>query len=164
MRFFPVVVTALAAGVGCAYTTQSGLPPEVRTIRMEVFENRTGYPGLEARFSGALVRAFQRDGRLAVAGGAADAVLKGRLVAHERSVLQEDKFDDVITGKVVVRAVISLEALSGTLLREESVSSGDIWPHVGVYYLRRGRTEGEARAGAIEELAEAVVRRVVELW
>ena len=160
------VAAALAVTAGCVYTIHSALPPHVRTVRVEMFENPTGYPGLEAELAKAVAREFQVDGRLRPSGAGADAVLSGRIAAVRRSVIQEDALDDVVTGQVTIEAVIWFEDVSGSsvLLRRELVTSRDVLDTEGVFRLRRGETEPDARGGAVNALARNIVRRVVEVW
>ena len=159
-------LAALAATAGCVYTTECALPGHVRTVRVEMFENRTGYAGLEAELARSIVREFGVDGRLRPSGAGADSVLKGSVAAVRRSVIQEDKLDDVVTGRVTVKAVITFEdAVGGSLLLDkELVTSRDVLVSEGVFRLRRGETEIDARASAVNALARNIVRRVIEVW
>ncbi|MHC5053249.1 MAG: LPS assembly lipoprotein LptE [Planctomycetota bacterium] len=133
---------------------------------MDVFENRTGYPGLEAQLAKALVRELQADGTLVPRGRFADSVLSGTLVGVRRSVLQEDEFDDVVTGQVTVAAVVTFEDSSGgaALLEAERVTSADARGSQGVFRLATGETEEGAIDSALRELARNIVRRAVEAW
>jgi len=161
-----LVTTTLAASGGCAYTFEPALPAHIRTVRVDVFENRTGYPGLEAELAKALVREFQGDGTLVPGGRFADSVVKGTLVAVSRSVLQEDEFDDVVTGQVTVATVVTFEdsAGGGALLAAERVTSADARKSEGVFRLATGGTEEAALGAALRELARNIVRRTVEVW
>ena len=159
-------LAALAAAGACVYTTESALPAHVRTVRVEMFENRTGYAGLEAELAKSIVRELQVDGRLRPSGAGADSVLQGSIVGVKRSVIQEDRLDDVLTGQVTVRAVITFEDAVGgeVFLAKEFVTSRDVLDSEGVFRLRRGETELEARSAAVNALARNIVRRVVEVW
>jgi hypothetical protein len=131
-----------------------------------MFENHTGYPGLEAEVARAVAREMQIDGRLRPLGAGADSVLRGRLVAVRRAVIQEDALDDVVTGRVTLEAAITFEDAAGgtVLLTKELVTSRDVLDSEGVFRLRRGETEVDARSSAVNALARNVVRRVVEVW
>ncbi len=159
-------LAALAAATSCVYTFESALPAHIRTVRVEVFANATGYPGVEAELAKALVREFQADGTVVPGSRYADSVLRGRLVSVGRSVVQEDAYDDVVTGQLSLAAAVSLEdASSGKeLLSNEQVTSRDVRSSEGVYRMRLGETEAKARADAVTELARNIVRRVVEAW
>ncbi len=150
----------------CAYTFDPSLPAHIRTVRVEVFANASGYPGLEAELVRALVREFQVDGTVVPGGEYADAVLRGEIVAVGRSVLQEDAGDDAATGRVTVTAVVTFEgtATGAKFLSRERVTSRDVRDSVGVFRLRRGEREADARGGAVTELARNIVRRAVEAW
>jgi len=159
-------LAALVFATSCVYTFESALPTHIRTVRVEVFANATGYPGLEAQLAKALVREFQVDGTVVPGPRYADSVLRGRLLFVGRSVVQEDAYDDVVTGQLSLGAVVSLEdASSGEeLLSNEHVTSRDVRRSEGVYRMQLGETEAEARADAVTELARNIVRRVVEAW
>ena len=161
-----VVIAALAACGSCVYTFESALPSHIRTVRVAVFENRTGYPGLEAELVKALVREFQADGTLVPGARYADSVLSGALIQVRRSVLQEDGFDDVVTGQVTVAAVMTFEDSGGNkpLLVGERVTSADARGSEGVFRLATGETEKGALGAALGELARNMVRRMVEVW
>jgi hypothetical protein len=157
---------ALAASGGCVYTSESALPAHIKTVRVEVFENRTGYPGLEAELARLLVREFQADGTLVPGGRFADSVLRGTLARVGRSVLQEDASDDVVTGQVTVSAVVTLEDSAGDapLLASERVTSSDARGSEGVFRRATGGTEAAALDASLRELARNIVRRAVEAW
>ncbi len=159
-------LSALAVSGACAYTTRPGLPAHIRTVRVEVFENRTPYPGIEAELVSAIVREFAADGTVLPTSRAADSVLRGRVVRVRREVLQEDALDDVVTGRVTVEVVISLEdsARGAVLLRNEFVTSRGTDASEGIWRLRSGQSEAEGRAAAVRSLARNVMRKVVELW
>ncbi len=161
-----VVIAALAACGSCVYTFESALPSHIRTVRVDVFENRTGYPGLEAEFAKVLVREFQADGTLVPGARYADSVLRGALIEVRRSVLQEDEFDDVVTGQVAVVAIVTFEDAAGDdpLLEREQVTSSDARGSEGVFRRATGGTEEGALDAALGELARNIVRRTVEVW
>ena len=72
----------------------------------------------------------------------------------------------MVTGRVTLEAVITFEdAVGGTvLLTKELVTSREVLDSEGVFRLRRGETEVDARSSAVNALARNVVRRVVEVW
>jgi hypothetical protein len=135
-------------------------------VRIDTISNRSGYPGLDAELAAELARAFHVDGTLRPVSHGGDAVLKGTVVSVLRSVVQEDMYDDVVTGRVVVTVSVSFkDQSSGTnLLDSTAVSSAETQPGTGLYRMRRGQTEAGARASAVSELARNIVRRVVEVW
>jgi hypothetical protein len=160
------LVAGLAACASCIYTAESSLPAHIRTVRIEMFDNRSGYPGMDALVVEELARAFHVDGTLRAVSRNADAVLSGAVVAVRRSVVQEDSLDDVVTGRVVVTASVTFVDVSSDtrLLDRASVLSTDTRGDAGLFRLRRGETEAAARDAAAAELARSIVRRVVEVW
>ncbi len=86
----------------CGYHFAGGennLPPEVRSIAILVFENRTLEPRIENDFTNDLIYEFTRDKRLAIAGkDSADAILTGIIeklgtetIAHTEEVVSAER-------------------------------------------------------------------------
>jgi outer membrane lipopolysaccharide assembly protein LptE/RlpB len=78
-------VLALALAVaGCGYSLRGTLPPDIRTVGVPIFTNRTPQPAIEALVTRAILDAFATQGRLAVASpDVADAVLEGEIVTYD---------------------------------------------------------------------------------
>ncbi len=76
-----ILAVLLAGTSACGYTfrgKQNNLPPDVRTIAIPVFANRTGETRIEAIFTDAVLFQFTRSQMLRVVDeGSADAVLRG---------------------------------------------------------------------------------------
>jgi len=70
-----LVLWVLAAGCGYRFPGEIGLPGGARGVRVELFENRTAEPGLEAIVTQAFAFELSRRGRTAEAGGAGEVLL-----------------------------------------------------------------------------------------
>jgi hypothetical protein len=67
-RLAPVAIALALLGVGCAnYRIGSSLPPDVTSVHVPTFVNRTGEPRLEAAATRATIARFQSDGTLSIA-------------------------------------------------------------------------------------------------
>jgi outer membrane lipopolysaccharide assembly protein LptE/RlpB len=80
-------VVAIAGSVSaCGYSfvgRGSALPPDVRSITIHAFENKSGEPGLDIIVTGAIHDEFIADGRLAVTdSGRADSTLTGVIESY----------------------------------------------------------------------------------
>lgn len=80
-----LAVLALALTVaGCGYSLRGTLPPDIRTVAVPIFTNRTPQPAIEALVTRAILDAFATQGRLAVARPeVADAILEGEIVTYD---------------------------------------------------------------------------------
>lgn len=108
-----VLLAVAAACAGCGYHLAghgSTLPPEVRSVGIPIFENRTSRPELEQRVTGAVIDEFSTRGRVRILPGeqGADAVLRGTLYTYTTTpvVLNEQgrarRYEILITARVVL--------------------------------------------------------------
>lgn len=85
--FAIAVAIAAMAATGCGYHLAghgNTLPPEVKSIGIPIFVNRTSRPELEQRVTEAVIDEFSTRGRLRILAGeeGADAVLRGTLYTY----------------------------------------------------------------------------------
>jgi outer membrane lipopolysaccharide assembly protein LptE/RlpB len=81
------VVVLLA---GCGYSMSGNLPPEIKTVAVPVFRNRTFLPGIENTLTSAVARAFANSGRLRLTSmEEADSVFEAEVLSY---LLQETAF------------------------------------------------------------------------
>ena len=86
--FAPLAVAVAVAGsvCGCGYGfvgRGSALPPDVRSITIHTFDNKSGEPGLDIIVTGAVRDEFTADGRLTVDdSGRADSTLTGVIESY----------------------------------------------------------------------------------
>ena len=79
------VVLTLLLGTACNYTFRAGggLPPTIRTVFIETFENETDNFELQSEINSALTQELPRSLGLRLAGeSAADAIVRGRIVRY----------------------------------------------------------------------------------
>ncbi len=107
------LAAALLALTGCGYHLAghgTTIPPEVHSIGIPIFENRTSRPELEQRVTGAVIDEFSTRGRVRILPGeqGADAVLRGTLYTYTTTpvVLNEQgrarRYEILITARVVL--------------------------------------------------------------
>lgn len=81
-RGLAAAAVALAL-TGCGYSLTGNLPPDIKTVAVPVFTNRTLLPGLENIITPAVARAFANSGRLRVVSlGDADSIIEGEVVSY----------------------------------------------------------------------------------
>lgn len=118
-RFLPALLACVAGFAGAAALTGCGyhlaghgstLPPEVHSVGIPIFENRTSRPELEQRVTGSVIDEFSTRGRVRIVPGeqGADAVLRGTLFTYTTTpvVLNEEgrarRYEILITARVVL--------------------------------------------------------------
>ena len=162
-----IIVSLLLAALalpGCGYNFRgqtSSLPPDVRTIAIPVFENRTGELRIEGTFTNELLERFTRSQILRVVSeGQADAVLKGIIVSADVEDVTYTTSDTSSRRRITI-------ALDARLLRR---SNGEaLWEGRNI---RRRRTfsvgntpQGteDAKGDAITRLAEDMSQTLHDL-
>jgi outer membrane lipopolysaccharide assembly protein LptE/RlpB len=108
-----LLCAVLAAAQGCGYHLAgrgNTLPPEVRSVGIPIFVNRTNRPELEQRVTEAVIDEFSTRGRIRILPGeeGADTVLRGTLYTYTTTpvVLNEQgrarRYEILITARVVL--------------------------------------------------------------
>ncbi|MBL7068541.1 MAG: LptE family protein [Candidatus Omnitrophica bacterium] len=162
---------------GCGYTTGSLLPSHLKTIYVEDFKNKIdvstepsdkeGYriyrAGLENEVTSKIIDLFIQDGHLQIVDDyQANLVLTGELLDYYKQPLRYDKFDNVEEYRIIVTVSMVLRDIvkDRIMWKEDEFIGYDTFRLTGGF----ASSEDEARAGAIKDLAEKVVEKVVEGW
>ena len=155
----------------CAYTTRSALSSHHKTIAVPVFINKTYNEGyarrLEIEVTEAARNAFIQVGELKLASREnADLILEGEVTKLEREIARIDRFGDPAETRLTIRARVSLYDVKEAkyLLKNQLVTNAEKHGESGVYNVRRGEYEAQAREKAVEDLGRMIARRVTDRW
>jgi len=151
---------------GCAgYRLGSMLPPDIQTVYVATFVNRTSEPQLEGKTTGAVIAEFQKDATLRVVSkeSAADTRLDVQLVGFSEQALRFDRNRRRTANeyRITIRAKIVFRRVStGAALLEKEVEGDSTFVVVGdLTSAKRAATPQAAR-----DLAHDIVESVVESW
>ena len=162
---------------GCGYTTRSLLPSDIKTIRVNNFQNEIkvtaeqsnlrmyrGYrPGMEVDITKSVINKFLSDGTLRIANeSSADLVLNSDLIDFKRDALRYDANNNVEEYRI--KLVVNMQLLNN--------KTGNVmWTEKGFAGEATYRTDGPlaksdaaALNDAIDDLARRIVERTVEAW
>lgn len=174
---FLSLLLSLGVITGCGYTQKSLLPEHIKSIHIRPFTNSidlsqeitsksrftTYRPGLELELTNAVIDRFIFDGNLKVVPEEkADAVVQAQLTGYRRDVLRFAGENEPTEYRLSVIVDISVtDRHEDKALWHEANLVGDT-----TYYLSGplARTEDEAVAEAIEDLARRVVEKTLEVW
>lgn len=163
-----VALTAFAALAlsGCAhYQLGTTLPPHLRTICVDTFENRTSEPNIESRITMYVRREFQHDGQLKIVATEeeSDITLKAVLESYDVESLIYEKNNPNTTRRYRARIYCTLtatETATGKLIVSQRVSGDTTFPAAGdTVTARRNALNDVARS-----LAKEVVDAVIGAW
>ncbi|MFH0938859.1 MAG: LptE family protein [Planctomycetota bacterium] len=155
----------------CTYTTRSALPSHHKTIAVPVFINKTYIEDytrkLEVEVTESVRNAFIQAGELKLAGREnADLILEGEVTKLDREIVRMDRFGDPAEVRLTIRSRISLYDVKEAkyLLKDQLVTNAEKHGESGIYNLRFGEYEVQAREKTVEDLGRMIARRVTERW
>jgi hypothetical protein len=154
------------------------LPTHIKTVYVENFKNSIDItaqatsrapfklyaPGLESELTKAVAERFISDGNLKVTKRPedADSVLSGELLEYMREPLRYDDNENVIEFRVRVTASVKfLDKAENKVIWESQGLCGESNQRTGGSFKK---TEAEARAEALEDLARRIVEKTIEVW
>jgi hypothetical protein len=113
----------VAALSGCGYSLSGNLPPDIRTVAVPVFKNRTLLPGLENVLTPAVARAFANSGRLRLVSLAeADSVFEAEVLSYQLQSTAFSAQENVTEYRVVVTLNVHFRERGGrTLWRQDGL-------------------------------------------
>ncbi len=165
-RFIAVAVVSavLASLAGCAgYSSQGLYDPNVRTVGVPIFQNRTFYREVEFQLTEALSKQLEQVTPYKVVSGGADTQITGTILNVEQRLLSR-RIETGVPQEIQVVIVASYEwkdLRTGKILRKRSevAASGEYVPTSPV-----GEPIEVARHAAVSELAEQIVLSMQADW
>lgn len=159
----PRVALALLALLvcGCSYTGKPLTYPNVRTVYLPIFDNRTFRRGLEFKLTEAIKNELLYKTDLAIVDlDHADTVLTGEIVDVRESVLLEDLHDDIVETSVTVTVDVVWRdrRTDRVILDKRGVACA------ARFVLLRGENVGTATQEAFRDLAEQIVESLQTDW
>lgn len=161
-----VLVAALAAA-GCMYSFEGGgLPPHIRTVYVDIFENSTTDEQLRGEIHRALQTELPRELGVRLAPQAsADAIIRGRISAYDEQTVNLDP-NTGPRGQVQARQrrlQITFEAEIFDIRDNQTIWKGSSLAAVGDYD-PQGETVLVARGEAIKDVVRKVVQGAQSQW
>lgn len=160
------LASAAALLAGClGYRLGTTLPPDIRSIAVPTFVNRTAEPMLEVETTNKTISEFQKDGTLKIRDiSEADAVLEVTIRKVELTPLRYSATDKVRPNeyRMTLTAAYKLRRLSDDRVIGESseVTGETTFPYSGDMMSAKRM----ALPDAAEDLGRAIATQVVETW
>ena len=164
------LVLALAPG-GCA-TYQIGnhglYPQDVHTVYVPVFDSDSFRRNLGERLTEAVSKAIENKTNYKVVGSSnADSVLAGRIVAENKRVIAENRYDDPRKLEVNLQVAVSWIDRNGGILYDGSVPLPPELASVSgtaAFVPEYGQSVATAQQQAIQRLADQIVGMMERRW
>lgn len=150
---------------GCAgYRLGSTLPPDIRSVHVPTFINRSGEPQVEGEATRAAIQEFQRDGTLKVVDREqADTIVAVTLTGYRLDpvLFARDNTKTPTEYRIRLTAEMTMtRAKTGAVLAQQKVTGETTFSAEGGLTAARLQAQPEA----FRDLAHNVVERVVEFW
>ncbi len=160
LLFFGGLVT------GCAYTTKSELPENIKAIEVTTFGNTTYYNNLEGKLTREIIRAINLTPGLKVVNSGADAVLSGNIFKVTNTGLAYDSNYQPTSMTTVISATFSLyDNNEGYFaVDNRTVASNYDSSTAGIYNESKNEVYDNAEDKALAVLAQTIVRSMVSHW
>lgn len=166
MRSALVLLLTVLLG-GCGYHLQgsrSALPPDVRTVFVEILDNRTLKPFLENEMTYAAIDRFMRSRVLTQVSrpGDADAVFSGTITDYRTYPISYDRFDTILEYRSVMTVSAALHRVQdGKTLWRGTLSWSEDYP---AHPDKTTQDDHESSAIRViaERLADEAYIRIVE--
>jgi outer membrane lipopolysaccharide assembly protein LptE/RlpB len=164
VRRAAALLVLLVAVTGCGYSVRGHLPPDIKTVAIPVFGNRTTKPAVETEMTRALADAFTTDGRLRVVSrDVADALLEGEVTSYELLSIAFDPQANVRLYRLLVTMNVRFRDArrNSVLFQQEGLSEKADFRVSGQVSETIGREEIALRS-ATQDIARAVVALAIE--
>ncbi len=151
---------------GCAYTTKSELPGNIKTIEVTTFGNTTYYNNLEGALTREIIRAINLTPGLKVVNSGADAVLSGSIFKVSNTGLAYDSNYQPTQMSTVISANFSLyDNKEGYFaINNRVVASNYDSSTAGIYNESKNEVYDNAEDKSLAVLAQTIVRSMVSHW
>ena len=152
----------IASSAGCGYRLISPgrrLPPDIRSVKVTVFENHTELQGLEIKLARALCEELSKYQRLELAHGQADAMLTGSIEEATSAPIYylKGRFPQSITLKATIKAKLVRSSDGKVLWRSGQVNASKS------FSVRSEVHETELHLSAAEDaLCEAAAKTIAD--
>jgi hypothetical protein len=149
---------------GCGYTVGNGFGPEIRTVSVPIFENKTYRRNIEYQLTEAVQKEIElRTPFVLAKGDQADTKLLGVINGITKNPLGETKFDDPRELQLTLMVHVRWENLrNGQLLASHEVPlSPDNIPAIG--QAEFAPEVGQSLATATQDATTRLARRIVNM-
>ncbi len=163
-----IMIPAVAAllAIGCSSSFTSGLPDHVRTVEVQLFQNKTMYYSTEAWITRSIIDRINADPRIQVVSRNGDGLITGEILSVQRSTLRETTTNEPGTVQITITAEFSFydNVRRRYLIEDMTVTSSGTGRSPGIYEPTLGGSSEEGERGAAAQLAAEIVRRTVGMW
>lgn len=164
-----LVVSSVSGCAGYRIGTHSLYTPQVRTVHVPIFQSESFRPHLGERLTEAVVKEIElKTPYKVVPRERADTILSGRLVEDTKSVVAENRYDDVRDLDIGMRVLVNWTNRAGEPIHGGQMIAlpQQLWDVSATSHLTPevGQSLTTAQQHAINRLAEQIVSMMEIPW
>ncbi len=165
-RLIVLSFVAVLLAAGCSNSFTSGLPDHIRTVEVQIFQNKTMYNSTEAWITRSIIDRINADPRIRVVSRNGDGLITGEILSVERSTLRETTTNEPGTVQITIHAQFSFydNIQRRYLIEDMKIASSETGRSPGIYEHSLGGSSEEGERGAAAQIAAEIVRRTVGMW
>jgi hypothetical protein len=146
----------LSARCGIYSFSGSTLPPDIKTVFIPLFENKTPEFGIDQRITDLLIAAITKDNTLKIAGARnADARVAGTLLQVEDRAGQYDQNEQASDYRITMTVRVTFEDVK---------KKKTLWDETLTQWGRYSTNRDDGIREAVEKLSADIVNRTVSGW
>ena len=158
-----IYLSILILLTSCTYSVYSGRFPNLKTIKIEKFENKTTKYEIDDEVLNSLSASFISDGRLKVVNRNPDSVLQGKILKYKNEV---HSYEDVTVTQYQLKITFSVKFMN--LKKEEKIWEDESLTLNKIYSLGESADLTEAETNAAKEiykdLFDKILSNSLEEW
>jgi len=158
-----IYLSILILLTSCTYSVYSGRFPNLKTIKIEKFENKTTKYEIDDEVLNSLSASFISDGRLKVVNRNPDSVLQGKILKYKNEV---HSYEDVTVTQYQLKITFSVKFMN--LKKEEKIWEDENLTLNKIYSLGESADLTEAETNAAKEiykdLFDKILSNSLEEW
>ncbi|OQY39534.1 MAG: hypothetical protein B6226_01690 [Candidatus Cloacimonetes bacterium 4572_65] len=152
--------------LGCSYSLQSNQYPDLETVRIVPFENKTTESELAEDMLESITEQFQSDGRLSLVGTTPDILLEGKIKSYERKIYSSDSANNVEEYEIVmVFNIKMIDMVNDVVIYEDSsLRIKELYSVNNAESSAEYTSSIDAEQGIYEELFNKIMQNTLEDW
>lgn len=164
--FAVVLAAAFLLPTGCRTTFKSGLPKHIKTVEVEIFQNKTMYKSIEAWITRDIIDEINADPSIKAVSGNGDAAIFGEIRNVRRETLRDTTNNQPSTVKIILEVSYSFydNVKREYIIEDKILTSTETGFSHGISEYGRGQASEDGERSAAKAVAAEIVRQTIGMW
>ncbi len=151
---------------GCSYSFRTNQYPDLETLRIEPFENKSTESNLEVEVFDSMIEQYSDDGRLNIVNQSPDILLQGSVLGYNEEIHSSDSANNVEEYIIKMSFSIKMTDMKNNqvLYDEKNLRVSQIYSVNGAETGAEYDNYDDAKNGIYEDLFEKIMQNTLEDW